>query len=161
VWTHVREWANLKTVGSKHQAYEALKRSYKHGTNDMTPNDFFYLLRNTKEDCLLVRNGNIKFNNLNQLADENLSPCLESDIVSNWLESVGGPQLQEQVFRVYSKDLETCALADIRLWISENLEVLLAKAENTAQAGRALAQIAFIGWTNAKPPPRGRGKTKP
>jgi hypothetical protein len=126
----------------------------------MTPNNFFYLLRNAKEDCLLVKNGNIKFNNLDRITDENMSPCLERYIVSNWLEAVGGPQLQEQVFRVYSKDLETCTLNVIRLWISENLEVLLAEAENTAQAGRALAQKASIGSTNAKTPSRGLGKTE-
>jgi hypothetical protein len=157
VWTHVREWASLKTVGSNHQAYEALKRSYKHGTNDMTPTNFFDLPRNAKEDCLLLKDGNIMLNNLNQITDENLSPYLKSDIVSNWLEAVGGPQLQEQVFRVHSRDLKTCTLADIRLRISDNLEVLLAEAENTAQAGRALAQKASIGWTNAKPPSGGRG----
>jgi hypothetical protein len=50
----------------------------------------------------------------------------------DWLEAVGGPQLQEQVFRVYSKDLETCTLTDIRIRISDNLKVLLAEAENTA-----------------------------
>ena len=120
VWQCVLEWANIKVTGSKHQEYNNLRDSYVHGSDEMSPNDFFYLLRNAKEDCLLTANSNIQFKGRNWTTNEDLTPCLESDIVLDWIIAIGGKTLADQVFRVYAKDLESTTLADLRSRISDN-----------------------------------------
>ena len=63
------------------------------------------------------------------------------------------------MFRVFAKDLKSVTLADIRLRISDNLEVLRAETETSAQASRMLAQKASIGWArvgNNRSPTCGR-----
>ena len=60
VWTCIKEWANIKVTGSKHQQYHHLRDSYIHGSDEMTPNNFFHVLRNAKEDCLLLANTNVQ-----------------------------------------------------------------------------------------------------
>ena len=98
VWRCVLEWANIKVAGSKHQEYNNLRNSYVHGSDKMSPNDFFYLLRNAKEDCLLTANSNIQFRGRNWTTNEELTPCLESDVVLDWVMAIGGSNLADQVF---------------------------------------------------------------
>jgi hypothetical protein len=45
--------------------------------------------------------------------DGDFHATLESDVVRDWLEALGKPDLQEHVSRVFAKDLETESLADI------------------------------------------------
>ena len=52
VWTLIRNWAGLKTSGCHQQVYYALKRNYD-PQGDTTPTDFYFMLCNAKEDCLL------------------------------------------------------------------------------------------------------------
>ena len=114
VWQCVLEWANIKVSGSKHQEYSDLKDSYVHGSDEMSPNDFFYLLRNAKEDCLLTANSNIQFRGRNWTTNEDLSPCLESDVVLDWVMAIGGTSLTDKIFRVYAKDREKVTLVDLQ-----------------------------------------------
>ena len=75
------------------------------------------MLRNAKEDCLLLtqdHGGRVRFKGEFPATDEDLTPTLESDIVADWLEIIGGATLQDHVVRVFSKDLETETLADLR-----------------------------------------------
>ena len=98
VWQCVLEWANIKVVGSKHQEYNILRNSYVHNAKEMSPSDFFYLLRNAKEDCLLLANTTIQFKGRTWSTNEDLSPCLESDVVLDWVRAIGGKPLADQVF---------------------------------------------------------------
>ena len=122
VWLLVRNWAGLKSSGSKQQTYYAIKNSYdQHG--DLTFTDFFFTLRNAKEDCLLLSSkngGKISFKGHIPSEDEDLTPTLESDIVLDWMEAVGGKKLVENVFKTFAKELETESLADLRQRICNN-----------------------------------------
>ena len=63
VWTLVRNWAGLKTSGCKQQVYYSVRKSYD-PNSDLSPTDFFFSLRNAKEDCLLLstaHGGKISF----------------------------------------------------------------------------------------------------
>ena len=109
VWTLVRDWAGLKTSGCKQHIYFTVKHSYD-PSGDLTPTDFFFSLRNAKEDCLLLsaaHGGNVKFHGSVPTDDEDLTPTLESDVVLDWLDSLGGTKLVEHTFRVFAKELET------------------------------------------------------
>ena len=158
VWLVVREWAGVKVLGSKHQIYNQLRNSYVHG-GELSPTNFFYQLRNAKEDCLLTKDGPIKFKNKAWNTEEELSPCLESDVVLDWMMAIGGQKLTDQVFRVFAKDLETNTLADLKVRILDNLQTLMAEAESTAMASRMMAR-ASIGWVSSeKTQGGGRGKS--
>ena len=108
-----------------------MKNSYdKHG--DLTPTDFYFSLRNAKEDCLLLsadHGGKIIFQGSVPTEDEDLTPTLESDVVLDWLDALGGVKLVEHTLRVFSKELETESLADLRQRISDNLSSLSPEAE--------------------------------
>ena len=139
VWTLVRNWAGLKTSGCKQHTYFTVKQSY--DTNgELSPTDFFFSLRNAKEDCLLLcaaSGGNVKFHGNIPAEDEDLSPTLESDVVLDWLEALGGTKLVEHAFRVFAKELESESLADLRQRISDNLSSLLSEADQQAELNRA------------------------
>ena len=127
VWEVIRQWAGLKSSGSKHYTYYQLKETYDR-KEDLSYNDFFFALRNAKEDCLLLsgdNGGKVKFNGALPTADEDLTPTLESDIVLDWLHALGGVKLVDHIFRTFSKELETEALADLRQRISECLPACL------------------------------------
>ena len=122
VWTLVRNWAGLKTSGCKQQSYFTVKHSYD-SNGDLSPTDFYFSLRNAKEDCLLLsaeHGGKITFHGSIPTEDEDLSPTLESDVVLDWLYAMGGTKLVEHTLRVFSKELETESLADLRQRISDN-----------------------------------------
>ena len=142
VWEVIRKWAGLRTSGSKHLTYSKLKRSYD-PTSNQSPQEFYYALRDAKEDCLLLANSNIKFKGKTLAEDEELIPCIESDVVMDWLEAIGGPALQDHVFRLYSKDLEAGTLADLQERISENMETLLAESENATDGAASISRVDF------------------
>ena len=139
VWTVIRQWAGLKSSGCKHYTYYQLKQNFEKN-GDVSHNDFFFSLRNAKEDCLLLsRNngGTVKFNGIVPVEDEDLTPTLESDIVIDWLHAIGGPKLVDHVFRTFSKELETECLADIRQRVAECLPSLLTESDLQAELKRA------------------------
>ena len=92
--------------------------------------------------------GKIKFNGSCPAEDEELSPTLESDVVLDWLEAVGGKKLVEHVFRVFSKELESDTLADLRQSISDNLSSLLSESEQQAELNRAFVVENINSLTN-------------
>ena len=113
VWTLVRNWAGLKTSGYKQQSYFKVKHSFIH-SEEKSPTDFFFALRNAKEDCLLIsgaNGGKITFHGDLPDEDEDLTPTLESDVVMDWLEALGGKKLVEHIFRAFTKKLESETLA--------------------------------------------------
>ena len=127
----MRNWSGLKTSGSKQQIYYQVKNSWD-PNSDLTENDFYFQLRNSKEDCLLLsetNRGKIKFRGSLPTEDEDLTPTLESDVVLDWMDAIGGAKLVNQTFRVFSKELETESLADLRQRISDNLPSLISEAE--------------------------------
>ena len=137
VWTLIRNWAGLKTSGCKQQTYYSVKNSYD-PNGDLTVTDFFFTLRNAKEDCLLLSaasGGMIKFHGHLPTEDEDLSPTLESDIVLDWMEAIGGSKLVDNVFRSFSKELETEALADLRQRITDCLPSLSGEAKEVNIVG--------------------------
>ena len=139
VWTVIRQWAGLKSSGCKHYTYYQLKENYEKD-GDVSHNDFFFSLRNAKEDCLLLareNGGKVKFNGTIPTDDEDLTPTLESDIVIDWLHAIGGSKLVDHVFRAFSKELETESLSDIRQRIAECLPSLLTESDIHAELKRA------------------------
>ena len=158
IWETVRDWANLSTTSSGFHTYAQLQQSYD-PNGDMTPNDFFFLLRDAAEDCLLVRNGSIKWKGKENTGNEPMSQFVESSVVKDWILAIGNIQLLNQVFRVYSKELESQTLADLRRRIADNISVLQAEAESSALASRMVAE-AQIGWsgTTNKSAGAGRGR---
>ena len=66
-----------------------------------------------------------------QLEDEELTPALESQIVADWLESIGGVRLIKFVFQEYSRELESCTIFDLQemLGKKENMTAILEKME--------------------------------
>ena len=144
VWLLIRDWAGLKSTGCKQLAYWQLKRSYD-PNGDLSPTDFFFLLRNSMQDCLLrsaTNGGTIPFKGAVPTSNETLSATLESNMVADWLEAVGGPALQNHIARVFSKDLERVTLADLRQRISNNLDNLL--IESTKSVNGSSVQVY---WT--------------
>ena len=138
IWLLVRNWAGIKTSGCYQQKYHQVKRSYD-PTGNISPTDFYFILRNCKEDCLMKcqeSGGVVTFQGALPTEDEELIPTLESDIVADWLEALGGPELLEHVFRVFSKDLERETLADLRQRISDNLETLQSELSLQANLNR-------------------------
>ena len=140
VWTLIRNWAGLKSSGCKHYVYYQLKQNYERN-GDLSQNDFFFALRNAKEDCLLLSDtngGTVTFRGNIPTTDEDLTPTLESDIVLDWLHALGGSKLIDQVFRTFSKELETETLSDIRQRISDCLPSLITESELQAELKRTL-----------------------
>ena len=107
VWTLIRNWAGLKTSGCKQQTYFSVKNSFD-PNGELIATDFFFTLRNAKEDCLLLSaasGGKIRLNGNLPTEDEDLTPTLESDIVLDWMYAVGGSKLVDNVFKSFSKEL--------------------------------------------------------
>ena len=139
VWLLVRNWAGLKSSGCKQQTYYAIKHSFD-PTGDLTTTDFFFTLRNAKEDCLLLsrtNGGTISFKGRIPIEDEDLTPTLESDIVVDWMEAIGGSKLVDNVFKTFAKELETESLADIRQRISNNITSLNASEKDQIELARS------------------------
>ena len=101
---------------------------------ELSPSEFFYALLDTMQDVLLVKDGNVKFDNKPQTLNEDMTPTLRSVVVKDWLLAMGGQQLFEHVCRVYSKDLEIGTLADIQHRITQNLDSLNSELESVTGA---------------------------
>ena len=142
IWDTIRKWAGIRPSSSKHLTYAKMKKSFNPSGNQ-TYNEFYYALKDAKEDCLMESGSDIAFKGKKPAADEELSPCLESDIVSDWIEAIGGMPLLEHVFRVHSKDLEAVTLADLQERIAANLDTLLVEAE-TAVDPQTGIQRTFV-----------------
>jgi hypothetical protein len=130
VWKLIKTWAGIKSTGTSHQAYYHAKKSYDPTTISHT--DFYYKLVNAKEDCLLRTDGDVRYEGIRPQVDEELTACNKSDVVLDWLDCIGGAALVDYIFRVFSKDLGTKTLHDIRQRIIDNIDTLLMEAENTA-----------------------------
>ena len=163
VWTLIRNWAGLKTSGCKQQVYYSVKRNYD-PNSDLSPTDFFFSLRNAKEDCLLLsaaHGGKISYQGSIPAEDEDLTPTLECDVVIDWLDAMGGPRLVENTLRLFSKDLETQSLADLRQRISDNLPSLSPDPEQ-ADLNRAYTQpVQKFSQRSYRPPPTPRPARPP
>ena len=82
VFETVREWAGLQSIGSCHQTYYQTKRSFKNDP-ESSPVDFYYELRNAKEDCLLrsaTHGGTVKYKGKIHDTDEELSPTMSHSL---------------------------------------------------------------------------------
>ena len=74
IWLLVRNWAGVKTSGCYQQKYHQVKRSYDR-TGSISPTDFYFILRNCKEDCLmksLASGGVVTFQGALPAEDEEL-----------------------------------------------------------------------------------------
>ena len=92
------------------------------------PLQTYLQMRNSKEDCCLLAaasGGKVTFKKNIPKEDEGLTLTLESDVVMDWLDALGGSKLVHHVFSVFFKELETESLADLRQAISVNLSNLL------------------------------------
>jgi hypothetical protein len=87
-----------------------------------------------KEECLISSSSGIKFKGKALDEDEELTACIESDIVLDWLTAIRGSLLVEHTFRVFSKELETTSLSDLQERISDNLPTLLSESDDSNQA---------------------------
>ena len=125
----VRKWAGVHISGLKLLGYSRLQNSWD-PAGDTSPIEFFYILRDCMEDTLLVKDGKVKNEGRAQTTDEEMTPALESVIVKDWLNAVGGPALFEHICRVFSKDLEYETLSSIQDRISQNLDSLMLDVES-------------------------------
>ena len=129
VWVLVRDWAGIQgTGGSKHLDYYRVKKSW-NKDGDKTKQEFFYRLKDSMEDTLVCGTDEIKEDGKTITTDENMTPCLNSIVVLDWIEAIGGPTLVEHVHRVYAKDLETQTLGSLQSRISKNFESLMNEVE--------------------------------
>ena len=95
--------------------------------------DFYYKLFNAKEDYLLTTTGLVQYEGSTVERNEDLTPCNQSDVVLNWIECIGGAPLVDHVFCVFSKDLATETLHDVKQKIIDNIETLVTEAEHTSK----------------------------
>ena len=133
IWTLLRDWAGIQNTGSKHLDYFRVKRSW-NDNGDETKQEFFYRLKDSMEDTLVSREDQIFENGKLISVDEELTPCINSIVVMDWIEAIGGPSLVEHIYRSYAKDLETNTLGSLQTRISKNLEALLIEMQEFEQA---------------------------
>ena len=158
VWKLIRRWAGIQTSGLKLLTYSRLVNSWD-PSGDLTPNEFYYILRDCMEDTLLIKNGKVKHNNVNQDEDEEMTPALESVIVKDWLIAIGGQNLFEHCCRVYAKDLETETIATVQERIAQNLETLMIDVEaneNVVKISKSFSDMQTFrpNQRNQRPRPR-------
>ena len=110
-----------------------MKKSWNETGNE-TKQEFFYRLKDSMEDTLTTREDRISENGELIVTDEELTPCLNSIMVMDWIEAIGGSPLVEHVYRSYAKDLETNTLGSLQTRISKNLEALLVEMQEFEQA---------------------------
>ena len=104
VWSVVLDWAGIQTTGTKHLDYYRVKNSWK-VDGDETKQEFFYRLKDSMEDTLITTDHNIMEDSKLITQDEELTPCINSIVVMDWIDAIGGAPLVEHVNRVYAKDL--------------------------------------------------------
>merc|ERR1719158_1070531 len=103
------------------------------------------------EDTLLLQSDSMKEDGRDITEDEDMTPCINSTVVMDWIDAIGGAPLVEHVHRVYAKDLETVTLGSLQSRISKNLDSLLHEIDEQQQA-----QInrVFHSWTPPRQTPR-------
>ena len=129
IWNVVREWGGIYTTGSKYLEYYRTRMSYSKDGKDESPQEFFYRLRDSMEDSLIMAKDHITDDGKLITTDEDMTPALRSMIVLDWLDAVGGPPLVQHVHRVFAKDLESATLASIQTRIWKNIEALLKESQ--------------------------------
>ena len=149
VWESIRTWAGLKISGNSLLAYFKACQTYDEDVISTT--DFYYKLFNLKEDCLLIKNSDIKFEGKTVDQDEEMSSGDKNQVMLDWLKAIGGVNLVEHVFRTYSKDLEGETLHDIRQRVFDSIDSLKLEAESLSEARSVQANR-----TNTFPLGRGR-----
>ena len=132
IWSLVRDWAGIQTTGSRHLDYYRVKRSWK-PDGDETKQEFFYRLKDSMEDTLISSADNITEDGRQISEDEDMTPCLNSIVVMDWVDAIGGAPLVEHIHRVYGKDLETVTLGSLQSRISKNLDSLIHELEEQQQ----------------------------
>ena len=105
MWKRIRAWAEIHTTSNSHLTYYHVKRSFNHDIISYT--DYYYKLLHTKEDFLLSATGKVTFKGARYNGDEELTPLPQSDIVLDWMHTIGGPAFVEHVFCIFAKDLAT------------------------------------------------------
>ena len=133
IWDIIRRWAGVRQSGSKHLTYYQLRNAYD-STGIQSPQEFYFQLRDAKEECLITAASGIKFNKAALSDDEELTACIESDVVLDWISAIGGPPLVEHIFRTFSKELESSSLADLQERIADSLPTLISETEDASQA---------------------------
>ena len=125
----IRKVCGFPNISNKLVSYYTLKNSFNLDQDDF--NTHYYNMRDIRIGCLLRKDSTIKFNGNVQLEDEELTPALESQIVADWLESIGGVRLIKFVFQEYSRELESCTIFDLQemLGKKENMTAILEKME--------------------------------
>ena len=133
IWALVRDWAGIQTTGSRHLNYYRVKHSWK-PDGEETKQEFFYRLKDSMEDTLVLATDNITEDGHKVSEDEDMTPCINSTVVMDWIDAIGGAPLVEHVHRVYAKDLETVTLGSLQSRISKNLDSLIHEIDEQQQA---------------------------
>ena len=133
IWSLVYEWAVIQTTGSKHLDYYRIKKSWS-STADETKQEFFYRLRDAMEDTLLSSDTSLTQFGKAITEDEDMTPCVNSLVVIDWIDAIGGSVLVEHIHRVYAKDLEVVTLGSLQSRISKNMDSLLHEIEEQRSA---------------------------
>ena len=133
IWALVRDWAGIQTTGSRHLNYYRVKHSWK-PDDEESKQEFFYRLKDSMEDTLIMASDNIAEDGRRISEDEDMTPCINSTVVMDWIEAIGGAPLVEHVHRVYAKDLETATLGSLQSRISKNLDSLIHEIDEQQQA---------------------------
>ena len=82
------------------------------------------------EDTLLTADTDVTEFGKKITEDEDMSPCINSLVVMDWIDAIGGAPLIEHVHRVYAKDLESSTLGSLQSRISKNLDSLRTAVSN-------------------------------
>ena len=143
IWTLVRDWAGIQTTGSRHLDYYRVKRSWK-SDGDETKQEFFYRLKDSMEDTLLSRSDNILEDGQAIAADEDMTPCLNSVVVMDWVDAIGSAPLVEHIHRVYAKDLESVTLGSLQSRLSKNMDSLLHEIEEQQQQQTHINRVEHV-----------------
>ena len=76
-----------------------------------------------------------------------MTPCLNSIVVMDWVEAIGGAHLVEHFHRVYRKYLETVTLGSLQSRISKNLDSLIHEVEKEHQQNTHINRVASFSPT--------------
>ena len=133
IWEVCRDWAGIRSNGTKHLEYYKTRKSYQKTDKDESPQEFYYRLRDSMEDTLIQNTNQFQENGTLITEIEIMTPTVRSLVVLDWLEAIGGPQLIEHIHRVYATELETETLASLQRKIWKNLSALLHEIEENDQ----------------------------
>ena len=133
IWSVAKDWAGIKSTGTKHLEYFKVKKSYQKWDKEESPQEYFYRLRDAMEDTLIRREDNIREHGKLVIEQEEMTPTINSIVVLDWLEAIGGPQLIEHIHRIYATDLENVTLASLQNKIWKNLPALLHEIEESQE----------------------------